>query len=222
MDIEKDATLRRLEDYLRGKVQLCIELLNISLKDLRESPPEFRCEDFQDPIKADRIRKFLILKERYKRPASLILFYLLKKHLKLNAIEIYIHDLVAGAPAWEQGIPGGRDINFIVVVDSKLDERAKSKIREIERYLNYLVGHAISNYFWKKGLCPKNIPFNEMINHNLIEIIIIPPDKKSEFGLNSPFKIIEKLDITWLESKLARLKRAIMLGKMDYLEKYLE
>jgi len=79
-------------------------------------------------------------------------------------------------PAWEQGV-SGRDIDYIIVSELRI---LSEIVKNIEKYLDDLVGYAITNYFAKKGKFYCSEPFNKIIKHNLIEIHAIQPHEKKK------------------------------------------
>ena len=214
--MKSDKMLRRIEDYIRGVIQLKLEALGISFEELCDTPPEFDEETLSDPVKYKSYRAFLSLKETYKNPVGLAILYLFEYRHDYKVLEMYAHDLVAGQPAWEQGI-SGRDIDYVIVME-KLPPR--KLVEDIENYLDDLVGEAITNYFFKKKGCTTLEPFNRVIKHNLIELHVIPPSMKSDYGINSIFSVpVERLDIEGFRRRIKELRQSI--EKLGFLEEYM-
>ena len=209
--------IRRIEDYIRGVIQLKLETLGISFDELCDTPPEFNEEALRDPMKYKSYRAFISLKETYKNPVSLAILYLLEQQYSYKVLEMYAHDLVAGQPAWEQGI-SGRDIDYIIVLE-KLPPR--ELIDAIENYLDNLVGSAITNYFFKKKGCTTLEPYNKVIKHNLVELHAILPNMKNSYGINSSvFSVpVERLDLKGLRKRIMELRQSI--EKLGFLEDYM-
>jgi len=217
--ISDDPVLRRLEEYIRGKIQLRLETLNVSFEDLLNAPPEFRPEDLDDPSFYARYRAFLLLKESYKKPVALAVLYFFENKLGYVINEMYFHDLIAGSPAWEHGV-SGRDIDYVLVINKKPDLEI---VKRIETYLDDTVGAAITNFFFKKGLCNCTTPFNKLIKHNLVELHVILPREKASYGLNGSFHSvpIEKANLEKYRKRIREMMKHLH-EKMDYFENYMD
>ncbi len=159
---------------------------------LLDTPPEFNEEtDFE------RVWLYIQLKETAEPllvPAIVYYFTV----LGYPPLAVYSMDLVHGVPAYTEGLLGGRDIDYFVVLEKSPEPGIKESEEKLEKYLDYLLGTAItaalvkSKYsprdktrFWKyRKPCFEELerakPFNEIINHNLVEVHIAPGD--SEFN----------------------------------------
>jgi len=202
-----DRLLKRIEEYIRGKIQLKLETLKISFEDLCDDLPEFTHESLKDPLKYRQYRYFISLKNTYKKPVALAIVYLIEFVAGYTIKEIYIHDLVAAEPAWTQGF-SGRDIDYIIVSDENIPYELT---KEVEEYLDNIVGSAITNYFMKKGKCLCTEPFNKIIKHNLVEIHAIKPEEKKKYGLNGSMHSVpvEKVDIEKYRNRIKMMSLAI-------------
>lgn len=218
MEMKKDLLLERIIEYIIGKIQLKLETSKVSFEELTSMPPEFAPKDLEDPIRRSWYQKFQMLKETYKKPVALAILYFFERVLGVSVEEIYFQDLVAGDLAWNQGI-SGRDIDYIVVVNVL---PPPEKVKQVEEFLDNLVGEAITNFFWKKGLTNTSEPFNKIINHNLVEIHVIRPEEKPKYGLvRSMFMPpVEKADVKKYRQRILNAE-SILDEKFDYIEKYL-
>ncbi len=59
--MKTDKMVRRIEDYIRGVIQLKLETLGISFEELCDTPPEFSEEMLRDPLKYKSYRAFISL-----------------------------------------------------------------------------------------------------------------------------------------------------------------
>ncbi len=148
--------------------------------EISETPPEFTQEALNDPIERKKILKYLSVKNRlvyYPIPLILYLFeHVLEEKVKL----IFTRDLVGGEPAPEIGLPGGRDIDYFVVIEGDVTEEIKEYAKLVEAYLDNLFGSALINFMFKEAAIKGapiedhfKKPYNEIINHNIIEIHVI-------------------------------------------------
>jgi len=197
--------LSDLEKFLVDSIHKKLNKLKIPFEDLCDTPPEFSESYISDPLNYRKYRAFLQLKCTYKEPVALILLYILEKKLGLKVLEIYYHDLIGGTPALFNGV-AGRDIDYVVVVDKKVDF---DTVKRVEKYLDELVSLAISDYYHKKGESSKITPFNMLIKHNLIEVHMVEPSEKGKFNLNnrSLNMPIEKADIEKLRKIIKELEK---------------
>ncbi|MGQ4891518.1 MAG: hypothetical protein ACP6IP_03415 [Candidatus Njordarchaeia archaeon] len=148
--------------------------------EISQTPPEFSAEALNDPLERRKIEKYLAVKNRmvyYPIPLLLYIFeHIADKKVKF----VFARDLVGGEPAHEAGLPGGRDIDYFVVVEGNINEKLKEFARKVEAYLDNLFGSAIINYMFKEtALSNLQIeevfkrPYNEIIDHNIIEVHLI-------------------------------------------------
>ena len=172
--------LSYLESYLVKETHRKLGQLKIPYRELCKAPPEFNQEYLKDPENIKKYQMFLQIKSAYTEPLAIILLYLFERKLGVPVKEMYFFDLVGGETPDMQG-HSGRDIDFFIVVDKKVDE---DTVKNIEKYLDDLVGMAITDYYMKRGECYKVDPFNKIIKHNLVELHVITPEEKSNIDLN--------------------------------------
>ena len=148
--------------------------------DISQTPPEFSIDALNDPLERTKILKYIQVKNRmvyYPIPLLLYLFQgVLGKELSL----IFTRDIVGGESATEIGLPGGRDIDYFVVVKGKVDDYTREFSKYVEAYLDNLFGSALINYMFKEAAIKSTVlemdfsrPYNEIINHNIIEVHVI-------------------------------------------------
>ena len=210
--------LKRLREYTEGKIQLRLETMRVNYKDLI-ADPEFTLEYLQDPIKYRKYQIFQSIKMSYMKPVAVILLYIFEKKLNFPIEDIYFHDLIGGEPAYPQGI-SGRGIDYVMIFKKMPDINL---VKEVEQFIDDLIGAAITNYFWKKSLCDCNIPFNKIIKHNLIGIIPILSLQKANYGLEGGFFTppVKKADLPKYRKRLELMEKNIG-RKFDYLEEYFD
>ncbi|MGQ4891031.1 MAG: hypothetical protein ACP6IP_00935 [Candidatus Njordarchaeia archaeon] len=172
--------LSHLESYLVKETHRKLDQIKIPYKELCMAPPEFDPEYLKDSNNFKKYQMFLQIKSAYTEPTAIILLYLFERKLGIPVKELYFFDLVGGTPPDIQG-HSGRDIDYFIVVEKKIDQET---IKKIEKYLDDLVGMAITDYYMKKGECYKVDPFNKIIKHNLVELHVITPEEKGKVDLN--------------------------------------
>jgi hypothetical protein len=182
-----------------------LDRINIPYRDLCETPPEFNEKFLNDPLNYRKYQHFLQLKSIYTKPIAAVILYMLEKKLGVKVLEMYCHDLIGGSPSELQGY-AGRDIDFIIVVDKELDLES---VKRVERYLDDLLGLAISDYYYRKGESFKLEPFNKVIKHNLVELHVVTPDKKGKFIVANSGNI-KKADIPELRKIINEIEENII------------
>jgi len=193
-----------IEDIIYKEISKRLSASRVKLADLSKAPSEFRAESLNDPLAFRSYQHFMMLKNSYKEPVALLVYYIFEKKFGIKVKEIYYHDLIAGSPAWREGY-SGRDLDLVIVVDRKPDLKL---VKRIEKYVDDIVSLAIWIYFKEKGEIDDYKPFNSIIGHNLVELHVITEDEKGKFlldgGLNDPK--VERADINYLNRKLKEIE----------------
>ena len=148
--------------------------------EISTTPPEFNTIALSDPLERRKIEKYLAVKNRMIYYPIPLLIYTFEHVAGKKVRFVFARDLVGGEPAHKAGLPGGRDIDYFVVVDGDIDEELVEFSKKVEAYLDNLFGSAIINYMFKEtalsNLQMESVfkkPYNEIINHNIIEVHLI-------------------------------------------------
>jgi len=206
-----EKALNFLELYLFAKIFDKLNKMKISYKMLTDTPPEFSQEFINDPLNFTKYQYFVALKSCYKEPVAALAVYIFEQKLGVKVFEVYYHDFVAGSPAWYVGY-SGRDLDLVLVVNRKVQWDI---VKNIEKYLDDLIGLAITYYYCVHSQCDEETPFNKLINHNLIELHVITPDEKPRYNLDGAMhgNIVEKADIEKLRRMIYNFRELKQFAK---------
>jgi len=151
--------------------------------EISKTPPEFTPEALKDHFEREKISKYLRLKNNIVYYPIPIMIYAFEDVMGSKVKFIFSRDLIGGEPAPEMGLPGGRDVDYIVVLEREPSIEDIFFSKWVEAYLDNLVGSAIINFMLKEALLAGQKvedffykPYNEIINHNIIEIHLMSFD----------------------------------------------
>lgn len=165
------------EGYKGGLKADNYRLLKQFYYEISKTPPEFTMEALQDHFEREKIIKYLRLKNSIVYYPIPLMIFAFEDVMGSKVRYIFSRDLVGGEPAPEIGLPGGRDIDYVVVLDREPSVEDIFFAKWVESYLDNLVGSAIISFMLKEALLAGDKvdeffhkPYNEIINHNIIEI----------------------------------------------------